>query len=89
VVISEHPLPINFDAYIPGEVKNVYDKEGVMVESTGTFVQGIIGIGGEKKGEMCVLVDKPTKEIKVSDITADLKDKIIVCGSYINIEILL
>ena len=87
VVISEHPLPINVDAYIPGEVKNVYNNEGVVIDSIGTFVQGIIGIGGEKQGELHVLVGDPTKEIKASDITTDLKDKIIVCGSYIDLDI--
>jgi transcription antitermination factor NusG len=50
-------------------------------------VQGIIGIGGEKQGELHVLVENPSKQIKVSDITTDLKDKIIVCGSYIDLDI--
>ena len=59
VVISEHPLPINVDAYIPGEVKDIYANEGVLIDSTGTFVQGIIGIGGEKQGELYVLVEYP------------------------------
>ena len=87
VVISEHPLPINVDAYIPGEVKDIYANEGVLIDSTGTFVQGIIGIGGEKQGELHVLVENPSKQIKVSDITTDLKDKIIVCGSYIDLDV--
>ena len=25
VVVSEHPIPINVDAYIPGKIKNLYD----------------------------------------------------------------
>ena len=87
VVISEHPVPINVDAYIPGEIKNVYEKEGVMINSVGTFVQGIIGIGGEKQGEMVILADDFSERIHISDITNDLKDKIIICGSYINLEI--
>ena len=87
VVVSERPVPINVDAYIPGEVKDVYDKEGILINSIGTFVQGIIGIGAEKQGKMHVLVNDSKEKIKVSDITDDLKNKIIVCGSYINLEI--
>ena len=46
VVISEKPLPIEVDAYIPGKINKVYKNEGVVVNSQGTFIQGIIGIGG-------------------------------------------
>ena len=87
VVISEHPVPINVDAYIPGKIKDVYDKEGVLITSVGTFVQGIIGIGGEKQGEMVVLVENYTDRVNASHITNDLKDKIIICGSYIDLEL--
>ena len=84
VVLSEKPLPINVDAYLPGKVINIYEKEGVSVSSLGTFIQGIIGIGGEQKGIIKLLVKKSTDNVNPSMITEDLKGKIIVCGSYIN-----
>ena len=87
VVISEKPLPIEVDAYIPGKINKVYEKEGVIVSSEGTFIQGIIGIGGEKKGIIKLLVDKPGQDLDLSLIDSSLKDSIIVCGSYINYEI--
>tara|TARA_Y100001970_G_scaffold10421_1_gene12332 strand:+ start:6764 stop:7885 length:1122 start_codon:yes stop_codon:yes gene_type:complete len=87
VVISEKPLPINVDAYIPGTVTNIYNKEGVSINSLGTFIQGIIGIGGEKKGIIKMLVDKPSDKINISMIDDSLKDHIIICGSYINYDI--
>jgi len=87
VVVSEHPIPINVDAYISGKVKDVYNNEGILIDSIGTFVQGIIGIGGEKQGKMHVLVDNPSDKVKISSITNSLKDKIVVCGSYIDLEI--
>ena len=52
IVISEKPLPIKIDAYIPGKIMNLYEDEGVLIDSKGTFIQGIIGIGGEKQGEL-------------------------------------
>ena len=87
VVISEKPLPIEVDAYIPGKINKVYEEEGVIVSSEGTFIQGIIGIGGEKKGIIKLLVDKPGQDLDLSLIDSSLKDSIIVCGSYINYEI--
>ena len=87
VVVSEHPIPINVDAYIPGEVKDVYSEEGILINSIGTFVQGIIGIGGEKQGKMHVLVENPLEKIKTSHITSSLENEIIVCGSCIDLEI--
>jgi len=87
VVISEKPLPINVDAYIPGKVTDVYDKEGVLINSLGTFIQGIIGIGGEKKGIIKMLVENPSDKIDVSMISDSLKDDIIICGSYIDYDI--
>jgi len=87
VVISEKPLPIEVDAYIPGKINKVYEQEGVIVSSEGTFIQGIIGIGGEKKGVIKLLVDKPGQDLDLSLIDSSLKDSIIVCGSYINYQI--
>ncbi len=87
VVISEKPSPIEVDAYIPGKIDKVYDNEGVIVNSKGTFIQGIIGIGGEKKGIIKLLIDEPNQKLDSSLIDSSLKDNIIVCGSYIDYEI--
>ena len=84
VVISEKPLPIEVDAYIPGKIKKVYENEGVVVKSQGTFIQGIIGIGGEKQGVIRLLVESPDESVDLSMINSDMKDNIIVCGSFID-----
>ena len=87
IVISEKPLSINLDAYIPGIISKVINEEGVIVNSNGTFIQGIIGVGGESKGELKVLVDFHEDSVNISDINDSLDGKIIVCGSYINYDI--
>jgi len=89
IVISEKPLPINVDAYIPGVVEEIYNKEGVLINTIGTFIQGIIGIGGEKKGQIKCLVNSESEKIDESIINENLKDKIIICGSYIDHKIYL
>ena len=50
IIISEEPYPIEVDAYVPGKINRVLTDEGVIISSNGTLIQGIIGIGGEKKG---------------------------------------
>ena len=92
VVISEKPLSINVDAYIPGLVSSVIEKEGVFIESTGTFIQGIIGVGGENQGILKVLIDSHNTRItknELQDIHSQnsLKNKIVVCGDFIDFEI--
>ena len=87
VVLSEKPQPIEVNAYIPGKIKDIYDSEGVVVNSYGTFIQGIIGIGGEQQGEIKILVDSPEKTIDPHMIDSSMKGFILVCGSYISCEV--
>ena len=49
---AEIELPIEIDAYIDGKIIEVIDDEGIILESNGTLIQGIIGVGGEKNGEL-------------------------------------
>ena len=72
VIISEKPFPIEVDAYIPGKISKIFEKEGVLVSSHGMLIQGIIGIGGEKKGYI-----KPIKNLEINE-SEDLRDKIII-----------
>ncbi len=87
IVISEKPLPVEVDAYIPGKVSKVYEGEGIIVKSEGTFIQGIIGIGGEKKGIIKMLVSKPDQLVDLSKINESCKDTVIVCGKHITFDI--
>ena len=86
VVISDPPEPIEIDAYIPGTINEIYDKEGVQVKSSGTYIQGIIGVGGEKKGVLKIL-SSPDGILKVDDISTDYKDCIIVVGAFLEYDI--
>ena len=80
VIISEKPYPIEVDAYISGKVSSVLDKEGVIVSSHGMLIQGIIGIGGEKKGYI--------RTINGTDIDDfnNLNNKIIVMKSNLTYD---
>ncbi|MEO0140486.1 MAG: hypothetical protein ABIM88_02920 [candidate division WOR-3 bacterium] len=86
VILREPPLPIEVKAYIDGKVVEVIEREGVLIETTASFVQGIFGIGGEVIGEIKVVVDSPDQELLPSLITEDAKGKVIVGGSFISVE---
>ena len=86
VVLRESPIPVQVDAYIDGQVKDVIEDEGVVISTNGAFIQGIFGIGGESRGEIKVLVDNRELEIKQDMITAEEKGKIIVGGSFISLD---
>ena len=55
IIISEKPIPVEVDAYIDGKIQEVYKKEGVLISAYGVLIQGIIGVGGEKKGTLKII----------------------------------
>ena len=86
VVLRESPIPVEVDAYIEGEIDEVIPEEGVVIKTNGVFIQGIFGIGGESRGEIQSIVEGRASEITEDMISADLKGKIIVGGSFISLE---
>ena len=84
--ISEPALPVEIDSYIDGMVQEVFDKEGVLIQSNCAIIQGILGVGGENKGEIKVLTKTEQDEIISDMITPDLNGKIVVGGSYITLD---
>ena len=80
VIISEKPFPIEVDAYIPGIINSIVDKEGVSIKANGMLIQGIIGIGGEKKGSIR-LVDN--EKLNINEIT---KDDIVVINNVLTYD---
>jgi biotin carboxyl carrier protein len=84
VGIRERPTPLEVKAYIAGKVVEVLPEEGVVVETHGSLVQGIFGVGGERLGEIKVLVDHPSQPITENLVTPELAGKVIVGGSFIS-----
>jgi hypothetical protein len=88
VIVREPPSPVEIDAYVDGEVVTVHGREGVTVETTGSFIQGIFGIGGETQGEISVVTDGPKRVLGDEDITAECAGMIIVGGSLVTADAL-
>ena len=75
IMISEPDTQIEIDAYLDGKVIDVIDDEGVVIKCQGSLVQGIIGVGGEQKGEI------------ILNSNADIRDKVVVIKGSIDKKI--
>ncbi|HHT9117873.1 MAG TPA: hypothetical protein ACFYD1_04500 [Candidatus Hypogeohydataceae bacterium YC38] len=88
VLLREPPQPLEVKAYIDGEVVEVMEGEGVVVETVVTFIQGIFGIGGETVGPLEVAVDSPDAVLTPERIKGAHKGKVLVGGSLVRKEAL-
>jgi len=82
-IFREPPTPIEIDAYIDGTVVDVIEEEGVVVETVGTFIQGIFGVGGERTGEIKVIVEGPMDPLEPSDIDSSCEGRVLIGGSHV------
>jgi len=82
------PTPVEVTAYVQGRITEIIPEEGVVVEATGALIQGIFGIGGERLGEIRVLVDDPGEIVGEDHIAEEASGKVIVCGANITGEAL-
>ena len=83
VLLREPPKPVQINAYVDGKVVETIEKEGVIIETNATFIQGIFGIGGETTGELQIIVNSPDDTVKPEDINEAHRGKIIAGGSII------
>jgi len=83
VIVRELPIPVEVKAYIPGIVVNVLPKEGVVVQTSATFIQGIFGIGGETYGELMMVSRTPEDIVKPGQITSECEGKVLVGGALV------
>jgi len=83
VLLRGHPIPVEVKAYLDGVITEVIPEEGVVVETNGSFVQGIFGIGGETHGEIKVVAENNSIVLTESLIDASCEGKVIIGGSIV------
>jgi hypothetical protein len=81
VILRGDPIPVQVDAYLAGDVVEVVEGEGVVVEAEVTFVQGIFGIGGEAHGRIVMAGLSHDQELTDDLVTSEMKDCVIVGGA--------
>ena len=88
VILREPPIPVEVKAYTEGTITDTIPNEGVTVETYGTYVQGIFGVGGETVGDLVVVVDSPNAIISAEQILPEHKEKILVAGSLVSTDVI-
>jgi hypothetical protein len=83
ILLRKPPRHIELDAYVQGAVVDVHEGAGVTVETVASYIQGIFGIGGERKGELVVVVDGPEQPLTPDLIREEHQGKIVVGGSLV------
>jgi hypothetical protein len=88
IIVRENSTTLSVDAYIPGKVVEVVEDEGAVIETTGAFIQGIFGVGGERHGRIKVLADSAKDPLTPDKIKDDCFGRVIVGGSLVTLEAL-
>ena len=83
VILREPPIPVEVKAYTDGTVTETVPNEGVTVETYGTYIQGIFGIGGETVGNLTVVAESPSDALTAEQILSEHKENILVGGSLV------
>ena len=83
LLLREPRIPVQVKAFIDGVVVDIIKDEGVVIENKSAYIQGIFGIGGERFGEIKLLVSSPDEIVDVKKVDESCKGKVIVCGAII------
>lgn len=88
VIVRELPKVVEVTAYIRGIVKDVIPGEAAVIQTPAAYVQGIIGFGGERHGEISLAVSRPDEVLDEKKIDESYAGKIIVGGSFVTYDAL-
>ena len=79
--IREAPTPIDVTAYIGGKIVAILEGEGAVIETQGALVQGIFGVGGERRALLYVVSESPDAVLDAPQITEECRGKLLLGGS--------
>lgn len=82
MMLREPPKVLPLQSYIKGRVVEVTPNFGVTVETEGTFIQGIFGIGGEANGEIHMAAKSPDEELTPESLNEVCRGKIVIGGKH-------
>lgn len=80
VGVREPALKIEVEAYISGEVVGVIPQEGAEIETHGALVQGIFGVGGERRGILRLAAPGPDSVMGL-DGMEDMRGAVLIGGA--------
>ena len=86
VGVRQPPTVIDVNAYVQGRVVKVLPQEGAVIETQGALIQGIFGVGGERRGTLRVLVSSPNETLTAQHIPNDVTGQILVGGAAVEAD---
>lgn len=89
LILREPPIPVEVQAYVRGRIAEVLPAEGVVVEASGAFLQGIFGVGGETFGPIAIAVSGPEVELQAKDLKPEHQGCVVVGGAYVGHDTLM
>lgn len=85
-LVREPSIPVDVNAYIRGVCAEIMPDEGAIIETRGAMVQGIFGVGGERRGVLRVAVQHPDQPLEPSAILPTDAGKFLVGGSGVTYD---
>lgn len=83
VIVRGESIPIEVRAYLTGEVTEVIERQGVVLQADVALVQGIFGIGGEAFGPIRMAAASHDQDLTPDLISPDMSGSIIVGGARV------
>jgi hypothetical protein len=83
VMLRKPEIPVEINAYVDGIVFDIIPDEGVVIQTYGTFIQGIFGVGGEAIGQLALACETPEDVISPDRLDLKMTGKVIVVGSLV------
>ncbi len=80
LLIESTPKPLEITAYLKGQIGQVMTGLGVVVETTGSLIQGAWGMGGEGHGVLKMITEEPTQPLTAEAIDIGCQGAVIVGG---------
>jgi len=78
--VRERPRTVEVRAHVAGRVLEVIAGEGAVIEARGALVQGIFGVGGERRGVLRLVSDGPDQVLRAEAIQ-DCQGCVLVAGA--------
>ncbi len=87
-IVRGHPIQMEVKAHLPGEVVDVIEGEGAVVETRAAVLQGAFGLGGEATGKLVFAVDSADVPLTSEEIKAEHRGEVVVGGSVATVDAL-
>lgn len=88
ITIVRPVRPSQVKAHLGGVVTKVLPEEGAVVEATGSYIEGVFGVGGERFGEIVLATDGPDGDLDEAGVDVSHRGKVLVAGRFVSLEAL-